>query len=125
MNDFMVMGVDVKSKRDALIAHVERNIKTYSNLEEAIQNLIEPTTGVGNETILLLKESKCYTFLIERRGLTYIVGLNSSIVGTHGNQTMSYHLIKDDTPTNVEDNPNGVITLHLRTLEESVLLKPS
>lgn len=119
------MGVDVKSKRDALITHVEKNIKTYSNLEEAIQNLIEPTTGVGNETILLLKESKCYTFLIERRGLTYIVGLNSSIVGTHGNQTMSYHLIKDDTPTNVEDNPNGVITLHLRTLEDSVLLKPS
>lgn len=125
VNKHMVAGIDVKAKRAALIDYIEEKIRTYSELEEAIKNLLDFTTGYGKETLKVFLDAKCYSILIERRGLTYIVGINSSIVGTHGNQTMSYHLLKDDTPTNVEDNPNGVITLHLRTLEESVLLKPS
>lgn len=120
----MVEGRNVKEERLQLIDFVSRELRVYPTIVEGIPNLISTSTGLGNELLRRQELSKCWSFIVEQRGYKYIIARGSSIRNTHGYETLTYHLLSYDTPSNVEDNPTITISLILRDLQDSLLLKP-
>lgn len=122
----MISGRDVMSQRNALKTFISEKLKVYPTIGEGLDKLTDVTgSGDGLQLISIENLAKCWSFKVSQRGVTYIVTRGSSIRGTHGYETLSYHKLKDDTPSNVEDNPLITIQLILRDLDDEELLSPN
>ena len=120
----MVPGRDIKALRESMYNYLSEILKLYPSLEESLDKLIEPSTVPLTKLLEHSTNAKIFSFLAEQRGQKYIVTRGSTIRGTHGYETFSYHLIKDDTPTNVENNPNLTIEFITKSLEDGRLAVP-
>lgn len=120
----MVPGRDIKALRESFYQFLSEKLKLYPSLEESLEKLVEPSTP--NLALLLdhSTKAKIFSFQVEQRGMKYIVTRGSTIRGTHGYEIFNYHLIKDDTPTNVEDNPSLTIEFITKSLEAGRLAVP-
>lgn len=121
----MVPGRDMKTNRELLVDFIASAIRNYPDFEEAIANLIDMSDGKHGKTLLEKSNTaKVFSFTIERRGVKYIISRGSTIRNTHGYNVFGADKVKDDTPTNVEDNPMMEVELILRTKEKAILLRP-
>lgn len=120
----MVPGRDIKALRESFYQFLSEKLKLYPTLEDSLDKLIEPSTTTLAELLTHSTEAKVFSFQVEQRGKLYLVTRGSTIRGQHGYETFSYHLMKDDTPTNVENNPNLTIEFITKSLQAGRLAIP-